>query len=317
MVVVLVMAVASLCPSPSALEERIALAPLDELHTMLRACSSMAEQRRTLIVAAQAVLAVGEPSGIAAAAQAVLASAGAPSAGAAPPAETPSHPPPPSLQQRSSAPPSKRSELTTWHESVDEQQTAQRAQARAVATRRRAHKREVLVPVNPAAPADAPRRWTVECEPLLYGLGLPVVPQCTPTGPSRVSDGAMGCGRVLRDGFIDATEQALLLATVERAMRGLFHQGAQTSFAPDAKSALKHMGSTGHALFGEVQARVRRALEADFGLGRLYSAGSLLTRIWADDRVPRDGMDVDPGHKYDTPHVDHHPNLPRPSMAFR
>jgi hypothetical protein len=48
------------------------------------------------------------------------------------------------------------------------------------------------------------------------------------------------------------------------------------------------MGAAGHALFASVLQRVRRTLESDFGVARLYSAGSLLTRIWADERVPRD-----------------------------
>ena len=60
----------------------------------------------------------------------------------------------------------------------------------------------------------------------------------------------------------------------------------------------------GHELFAKVQSRVCRSIEEDFGLPRLYSAGALFTRIWADDKVPADEMDVDPGHKYDSPHVD-------------
>eukprot|EP00900_Chrysochromulina_parva_P012192 jgi/Chrpa1/20974/Chrysochromulina_OHIO_Genome00008882-RA len=310
------MLMATPCPSPSTLEERLTLEPSgQELRAMLRACAALAESRRAVIAAAEAVLAVGEQTGMAAAAKAVLATAAA-----APRIPLPASlsSPPPSPPQSSSGRSSggggggdvkcggssNRRKLTTWHESVEDQQAAQLAQARAVATRRRAHKLQTLIPVSPAVPADAPRRWEVECEPLLYGLGLPAVPRCTPLAPSADAARPMACGRVMRDHFLDENEQTALITTVERTMRGLFHQGAQTSFAPEAKSAARHMGAAGHALFASVLQRVRRTLESDFGVARLYSAGSLLTRIWADERVPRDGMDVEPGHRYDNPHVD-------------
>jgi hypothetical protein len=310
------MLMATPCPSPSTLEERLTLEPSgQELRAMLRACAALAESRRAVIAAAEAVLAVGEQTGMAAAAKAVLATAAA-----APRIPLPASlsSPPPSPPQSSSGRSSggggggdvkgggssNRRKLTTWHESVEDQQAAQLAQARAVATRRRAHKLQTLIPVSPAVPADAPHRWEVECEPLLYGLGLPAVPRCTPLAPSADAARPMACGRVMRDHFLDENEQTALITTVERTMRGLFHQGAQTSFAPEAKSAARHMGAAGHALFASVLQRVRRTLESDFGVARLYSAGSLLTRIWADERVPRDGMDVEPGHRYDNPHVD-------------
>ena len=50
--------------------------------------------------------------------------------------------------------------------------------------------------------------------------------------------------------------------------------------------------------------RVREQIAIDFRVPRLYSAGMLLTRIWADDLIPDDGMDVEPGHAYANPHVD-------------
>ena len=314
---VLIRATLEPCPSPSTLEERLSLEPSgQELRAMLRACAALAESRRAVIAAAEAVLAVGEQTGMAAAAKAVLATAAA--APRIPLQAAPSSPPPSPPQSSSGRSSgggggggdvkgggsSNRRKLTTWHESVEDQQAAQLEQARAVATRRRAHKLQMLIPVSPAVPADAPRRWAVECEPLLYGLGLPEVPQCTPLAPSADAARPMGCGRVVRDHFLDEDEQTALITTVERTMRGLFHQGAQTSFAPEAKSAARHMGAAGHALFASVLQRVRRTLESDFGVARLYSAGSLLTRIWADERVPRDGMDVEPGHRYDNPHVD-------------
>ena len=141
------------------------------------------------------------------------------------------------------------------------------------------------------------------CDYSLYGLGLPGVAQCTPA-PSGGALPPKGCARVLRDGFLDVGEQEALIATFERAMRNLFHQGGQTSFAPDAASAARQMGASGHALFRDVLRRVQATIAADFGLPALYSAGSLLTRIWADDQIPDDGMNIEPGHKYWNAHVD-------------
>ena len=149
------------------------------------------------------------------------------------------------------------------------------------------------------------------CMPLLYSLGPPSVPQCTPgVSPSADggglfgTDGLMGCGRVLRDDFINADERLAFVALFERSMTGLFHQGAQTSFAPESKSSAKHMGAAGRDVFFQVQERVRSAIKADFGVAELYSAGSLLMRIWAPDMIPADGMDIDPAHKTDNVHVD-------------
>jgi len=87
-------------------------------------------------------------------------------------------------------------------------------------------------------------------------------------------------------------------------MRNLFHQGAQTSFAPEAKSAVRQLGTEGHAYLSDVHRRVREQIALDFRLPALYSAGMLLTRIWADDKVPDDGMEVEKGHAYWNPHVD-------------
>ena len=196
---------------------------------------------------------------------------------------------------------SQRKSLSTWHESRAEQALAQRAQAERVARNQRPGKREVVV----AAAGDAfdERRWEVPCDYSLYGLGLPGVAQCTPA-PRGGALPPKGCARVLRDGFLDVGEQEALIATFERAMRNLFHQGGQTSFAPDAASAARQMGASGHALFRDVLRRVQATIAADFGLPALYSAGSLLTRIWADDQIPDDGMNIEPGHKYWNAHVD-------------
>ena len=161
-----------------------------------------------------------------------------------------------------------------------------------------------VIPVEPPLDMSAPRQWSIPCDEQLYSLGRPPVAQCTPATGASVNGTAMGCGRAIHDGFLDETEQVALVAMMERAMRGLFHQGAQTSFAPDARSALKHLGAAGHALYAHVSERVRATLEADYGLARIYPAGTLLTRIWADERIPADGMDVEPGRRYDNPHVD-------------
>jgi len=56
------------------------------------------------------------------------------------------------------------------------------------------------------------------------------------------------------------------------------------------------MGEDAHALYRHVARRVLHSVEADRGAGPLYPAGALLTRIWAVDRTPHDGMDVEPGH---------------------
>ena len=60
-------------------------------------------------------------------------------------------------------------------------------------------------------------------------------------------------------------------------MRNLFHQGAQTSFAPEAKSAVRQLGPEGHAYLSDVHRRVREQIALDFRLPALYSAGMLLT----------------------------------------
>ena len=96
----------------------------------------------------------------------------------------------------------------------------------------------------------------------------------------------------------------MLIELMERGMRRLYHQGAQTSFAPDAGDSLARLGEGAVGLYKEVVSRVKQTIIAGFNLTDLYSAGTLFTRIWADDLVPADGMDVDPGHHYWNPHVD-------------
>ena len=67
---------------------------------------------------------------------------------------------------------------------------------------------------------------------------------------------------------------------------------------------VRQLGVEGHAYLSDVHRRVREQLAIDFRLPALYSAGMLVTRIWADDKVPDDGMDVEKGHAYWNPHVD-------------
>ena len=38
----------------------------------------------------------------------------------------------------------------------------------------------------------------------------------------------------------------------------------------------------------------RQLMKKDLGLANLYSAGSLMARLWADDRVPQDGLEKNP-----------------------
>ena len=111
---------------------------LDELRAVARACAALAEQRRTLITAAQAVLmSGGTVTGVAAAAQAVLASGAGSSldppspASAQPPLPVPA-PSPPEHSTVSAAPRKTavgvREKLATWHQSQEDHQAAQMAQ---------------------------------------------------------------------------------------------------------------------------------------------------------------------------------------------
>ena len=288
----IVLAVA--CPPPHALDE--AHASPEVLAQQLRACSLEAERQRALLAAVKAVLSSGDTPGLAAAARAVLASASV---------DEPESTGALAVSATSSA----RKSLPTWHENVHEQRQAQLAQLQLIRDRTTEGRPQAVVRVQPRL--DEARHWTVACQPLLYTLGLPAVPNCTPAIGARDGGGAGGgdgggmmpCGRAVIDGLLDEGERLSMLGVFERTMRGLFHQGAITSFAPESKSAPRHMGVDGVQLFENVSARVRRAIEAEFGT-TVYPAGALLTRIWADHLVPDDGMDVSPGHAYAKPHVD-------------
>ena len=162
------------------------------------------------------------------------------------------------LMLRPIASTSARKELTTWHDSIEDQRRAQRAQALIINQRTwtdgSRKKPQMLVPVVPALPAGTTRRWDVACDTQLYSMGLPPVPHCTPGMAARTATATASlvpgvpCARHVRDHFLSPGEQQTLLAVVERAMRGLFHQGASTSFAPDSK-AVKHMGVAGAELW--------------------------------------------------------------------
>ena len=136
----------------------------------------LAEQRRTLITAAQAVLGSGvDTSGLATAAKAVLASGGAD-----PPPSVLPHPPIPPLVPLPPPPPSQprsvlemptptAEKLVTWHRTREEQRTAQMAQqARLETVGWYPGKAEVLIPVEPPLRPGTTRRASVPCEPLLY-----------------------------------------------------------------------------------------------------------------------------------------------------
>ena len=277
------------CPPSHLLDDVARSTP--ELTTLLRACALEAERHRALLTAVKAVLASGDSPGIVAAARAVIATADAPLA--------PLPSPPPSPPSQSAARSPARNKLTTWHASAEEQQQAQHAQATVVQARYgRAGREQKIVPSVALAVGET-RRWPVTCDPQLYRLGLPPVDGCTPAlgiagtagAASNAGGTAVPCGRAMRDHVLSGHERRTMVGVFERAMRGLFHQGASTSFAPEATHAAKHMGHDGVALFGNVSERVRALVEGEFGT-RLYTAGALLTRLWADDRVPSDGMDV-------------------------
>lgn len=196
----------------------------------------------------------------------------------------------------------KPSRLTTWHASTEDQRLALNAQAARISAVVRVAKPGVVVPSDQFH--EEPLRWEVECIPTLYELDVSQA-RCTPSvRPKNSSVMPVGCSRWMRDGFINATESRLLIGAMDRAMRGLFHQGAQTSIAPEAGGVRKQLGEDGYRIFWDVIRRVRTTIEYDHAAGPLYIAGSLMTRIWADERVPRDGMDVDPKHAYWNPHVD-------------
>ena len=304
---------AATCPSPHELDELAGdpsrlISSAAELLALMRACSLEAEHNRGLILAVSAVLASGDSPAFVAAARAVLATADTP---LAPPPSPPPSPPSPSSSS------SARKKLATWHDSPEEQQQAQLAQVEVVRARYTAGRPKTTVRASPPLGIGETRRWPVACDPRLYQLGLPPVAGCTPAlGPAlgramgsgsgatgAASSTTMPCGRAMRDHVITAVEARTMLAVVERTMRGLFHQGASTSFAPASKGAAKHLGRDGMALYGNISQRVQAAVEAEFGT-TVYSAGSLFTRLWADDAIPSDGMDVAPGHAYSNPHVD-------------
>jgi len=181
---------------------------------------------------------------------------------------------------------------------------AQREQAARVAANARGGKPAVVIPS--AVVHEQPLRWAIDCIPALYHLDRPIGGRCTPAALPDAGEPsvAVGCSRWLRDSFIQPAEARILVGGMDRAMRGLFHQGGQTSLAPDTESARRQMGEDAHALYRDVARRVLHSVEADHGVGPLYPAGALLTRIWAVDRTPHDGMDVEPGHAYWNPHVD-------------
>jgi hypothetical protein len=197
---------------------------------------------------------------------------------------------------------SARKELVTWHDSVEDHSLAQREQAARVAANARVGKPAVVI--SSAILHEQPLRWAIDCIPALYRLDRPTGGRCTPAALRAAGAPPIGCSRWLRDSFILPAEARLLIGGMERAMRGLFHQGGQTSLAPDTESALRQMGEDAHALYRDVARRVRLSVEADHGARPLYPAGALLTRIWAADRIPHDGLDVEPGHAYWNPHVD-------------
>ena len=245
----LAQAVVPHCPAGDELE-RVASGPPEVLSAALRACAALAQEQRLRIEAAHAVLSasMGTDGDAAAPPIPVRKRTQASSATQHWSLGTSLPPIPPrrtrpaggssssggssgssasssvavdasALATRVSSP---RSELTTWHENVEDQLLAQRAQAERVRRHLGSGKRERLVRASALSEALS---WSVACEPELYLMGRRMTPGCTPAyGP----DGGRRCKRVLIDAVIDEREQQLLIASAERAMHGLFHQGAQT-----------------------------------------------------------------------------------------
>ena len=122
----------------------------------------------------------------------------------------------------------------------------------------------------------------------LYDLTYGRIAQCSPRNESS-------CARWVEDRFVSREEASALKAMMNRAMVNLFHQGGQTSFAPDAKASHARLGPGGHAIFSAIQARIRHSIMRKWGLPRLYDAGTLFTRLEGEPR--HDEWDMEPGHK--------------------
>jgi len=128
----------------------------------------------------------------------------------------------------------------------------------------------------------------VDCLWGLYDLTYGRVASCSPRNESS-------CARWVEDSFVTKTEAAQLKGIMSNAMINLFHQGGQTSFAPDAKASHARLGPGGLSLFSAVQGRIRATIMEKFGLPQLYDAGTLFTRLEGEPR--HDEWDMEPGHK--------------------
>ena len=146
LVILVAVAQATSCPRPQVLDELLMTSSPAELGRLLSACAELADQQRTLITAAQAVLESGEATGLAAAARAVLKSGtgsfdGADSPVSLAPVTHIPQPVPPrpagSVTAQGPAKVTRKQRLPTYHESVKDQQAAQLAQALLVAERQK------------------------------------------------------------------------------------------------------------------------------------------------------------------------------------
>eukprot|EP00966_Prymnesium_polylepis_P164178 3796200-Prymnesium_polylepis.1 len=303
------------CPTPRELEDEIARGATDRLVDYLWSCSRLAESQRKLISAAHSVLSAADFVG--------GGDGNAPREGQQQRHASDGTPPPPPGDRGTSAATAStsdgtagggsatkgsrpRQKLATWHESEEEQRIAQSAQADVIRRRARTRRPRELVR---SRSAHERRVWSVPCDLTLYRLGLPPVAGCTPTqqgataiggagaagGAAGDAAGLCGCGRVLRDDFLTRAEQLLLISLVQRSMRGMYHQGGQTSFAPGAASAPRHMGAAGVALFADTMRRVMGAIQADFGMPQVWDVRLAPPRGAVAPCGMRSGVRVPPG----------------------
>lgn len=87
-------------------------------------------------------------------------------------------------------------------------------------------------------------------------------------------------------------------------MDGQAHDAGKTSFAPLARTSIKYVSEEQRDHFTSLVRRVQAEVEVQFGVNRLFHAGSLLMRIWAPSLIPPGLLDRDAFHEYWVQHSD-------------